>query len=83
MTRTNQNEHRERALTGKARMNAYKDRVAETERVRERQKAQGERGAGRCALEPGTEEQMADRHAVAAGEDRDNTTRQNDRHPLW
>ena len=26
-------------------------------------------------MEPGTEEQMADRHAVAAGEDRDNTTR--------
>ena len=29
----------ERTLTGKARMNAYKDRIAETERVKERKKS--------------------------------------------
>ena len=29
----------ERTLTGKARMNAYKDRIAETERVKERKRA--------------------------------------------
>ena len=29
----------ERTLTGKARMNAYKDRIAETERVKERRRA--------------------------------------------
>ena len=35
----------ERTLTGKARMNAYKDRTAETERVKERKRARVERGA--------------------------------------
>ena len=45
----------ERSLTGKARMNAYKDRVAETERVKERKRARVERGAGGCAY--GTREQ--------------------------
>ena len=50
-------------------MNAYKDRIAETERVKERQKARVERGAGGVLVEPGSEEQMADRHVVASGED--------------
>ena len=59
----------ERTLTGKARMNAYKDRVAETERVKERKRARVERGAGDAPLERGNEEQMGDRHAVASGED--------------
>ena len=36
----------ERTLTGKARMNAYKDRIAETEGVKERKRARVERGAG-------------------------------------
>ena len=45
----------ERTLTGKARMNAYKDRIAETERVKERKRARVERGAGMCAY--GTREQ--------------------------
>ena len=36
----------ERTLTGKARMNVYKDRIAETERVQERKRARVERGAG-------------------------------------
>ena len=31
---------------GKARMNAYKDRIAETERVKERKRARVERSAG-------------------------------------
>ena len=60
----------ERILTGKARMNAYKDKVAETERVKERKSARVERGAGDMPVEPRNEEQqMADRHAVASGEE--------------
>ena len=39
----------ERTLTGKARMNAYKDRIAETQRVKERKRARVERGARGCA----------------------------------
>ena len=39
----------DRALTGKARMNAYKDRVDETERVKERKRARVKRGEGVCA----------------------------------
>ena len=50
-------------------MNAYKDRVAETGPVKERERARVERGAGDVLMEPRTEEQMADRHAVASGED--------------
>ena len=46
----------ERTLTGKARMNAYKDRIAETQRVKERKRARVERGAGdMCLCSPGTE----------------------------
>ena len=41
----------ERTLTGKARMNAYKDGVAETERVKERIRTQVERGAGDVLME--------------------------------
>ena len=59
----------ERILTGKARMSAYKDRVAENERLKERNRARDERGAGDVPMEPGNEEQMADRHAVASGEE--------------
>ena len=59
----------ERTLTGKARMNAYKDRIAETERVKERKRARVERGAG--DVEPGNrdDEQVAVRHADASGGD--------------
>ena len=38
----------ERTLTGKARMKAYKERIAETERVKERKRVRVERGAGMC-----------------------------------
>ena len=58
----------ERNLTGKARISAYKDRIAATERVKERKRAQVDRGARDVLLEPGTAEQVADRHAVACGE---------------
>ena len=58
-----------RTLTGRARMNAYKDKIAETERVKERKRARVERGAGDVPRVPGHEEQMADRHAVASGEE--------------
>ena len=59
----------ERTLTGTARMNAYRVSVAETHRVKERKRAQVERGAGGVPMEPRSGEQMADRHAVASGED--------------
>ena len=53
----------ERTLTGKARMNAYKDRIAETQRVKERKRAGVERGAGDVPMEPGNrdDEQMGQR----------------------
>ena len=61
-------------------MHAYKDRVAETERVKERQRDRVERGAGDVPMEPGNEEQMTDRHSVASG--RETTRReQNEGHP--
>ena len=43
----------DRTLTGKARMNPYKDGIAETQRVKERQRARVERGAGDVLLQPG------------------------------
>ena len=53
------------------RMNAYKDRIAKTERVKERKRAQVERGAGDVSMEPGNrdDEQVAVRHADASGGD--------------
>ena len=59
----------ERTLTEKARMNAYKDRIAETERVKEKKRARIERGAVDVPVEPGNrdDEQMAVRHANASG----------------
>ena len=61
----------ERTLTGKARMNAYKDRIAETERVKEKKRARVERGAGDVPVEPGNrdDEQTSVRHADASGGD--------------
>ena len=58
----------ERTLTGKARMNACKDRIAETERVKERKRARVERFAGDVPMEPTTrdDERMAFRHADAS-----------------
>ena len=59
----------ERTLTGEARMDTYKDRIAETERVKRRKRAQVGRGAGDVprALENRDDEQMAVRHADASG----------------
>ena len=73
----------ERTLTGKARMNAYKDRIAETERVKERKRARVERVQG---MEHGNrdDEQVTVRHADASGGDiRENPARrgQIERHP--
>ena len=50
-------------------MDAYKDRIAETERVKERKRARVERGAWDVPMEPGNrdDEQVAVRHADAAG----------------
>ena len=61
----------ERSLTGKARMNAFQDRIADTERVKERKRARVERGAGDALMDPwnGTDEQLAVRHADASGGD--------------
>ena len=52
-------------------MNAYKDRIAETERVKERKGARVERGAGDVPMEPWSraDEQVAARHADASGGD--------------
>ena len=73
-------------MTGKARMNAYKDRIAETERVKERKRARVERGEGDALVEPGNrdDEQVAVRHADASGcHIREIPARrgQNERHP--
>ena len=59
----------ERTLTGEARMDTYKDKIAETERVTERIRARVERGAGDVPEEPGNrdDEQVAVRHADASG----------------
>ena len=50
-------------------MNAYKDRIAETERVKEKKRVRVERGAGDAPTEPGNREdgQMEVRHADASG----------------
>ena len=52
-------------------MNAYEDRIAETERVKERKRARVERGAGDVPGVPENRdaEQMAVRHADASGGD--------------
>ena len=69
-------------------MNAKKDRIAETERVRERKRARVERGAGDVleGLGDKDDEQVAVRHADASGGDiRENPARrgQHERHPRW
>ena len=50
-------------------MSAHTDRVTKTERVEERKRARVERGAGDVPMEPRNEERMADRHAVASGDE--------------
>ena len=74
----------ERTLTGKARMNAYKDRIAETERVKERKRARVERGAGDVfkVLENRDDGQMAVRHADASGGCIIENQHE-ERHPRW
>ena len=67
MPRENQNDHWE--------MNAFKDRIADTERVKERKRARVERVAGDVLMEPGNrdDEQVAVRHADASfGDNREN-----------
>ena len=44
----------EKTLTGEARIDTCKDRIAETERVRERRRTRVERGAGMCLWNLGT-----------------------------
>ena len=46
----------ERTLTGKARMNAYKDRIAETEREREENELELSEVQEMCLWNPGTED---------------------------
>ena len=52
-------------------MNAYKDRIAETERVKERKRARVERGAGDVPMKPGNrdDDHVAVRRADASGGD--------------
>ena len=60
----------DRILTGKARINAYKDRTAETERVKERKRGRVERGAGDVLMEMeprNRDDEQAVRHADASG----------------
>ena len=59
----------ERTLAGEARMETCKDRIAETEQVRERRRARIERGAVDVPEEPGDkdDEQVAVRYADASG----------------
>ena len=59
----------ERTLAGEARMETYKDRIAERKRVRERTRARIERGAVDVPEEPRNknDEQVAVRHADASG----------------
>ena len=54
----------EKTLTGEARIDTCKDRIAETERVKERKRARVERGAGDGDKD---DEQVAVRHADASG----------------
>ena len=70
----------EKTLTVKASMTAYNDRVAETDRVKERKRALVERGVGDVPVEPGNEEQMADRHAVGEEEKQHEENRMRDIH---
>ena len=57
----------EKTLTGEARMDTCKDRIAETQRVRERRRARIERGAVGVPEEPGdkNDKQLAVPHADA------------------
>ena len=59
----------EMALAGEARMETYKDRIAERKGVRARRRARIERGAVDVPEEPGnkTDEQVPVRHADASG----------------
>ena len=74
-TKRDNNEGREgirrtihRTLIGKAVMNAHKDRVADAQRVKEKEFEWNE-VQGDVFVEPRNDEQMSDRHAVASGED--------------
>ena len=69
-------------------MNAYKDRIAETVRVKEMKRARVERGAGDVPMERGNraDEQVAVRHADASGgniAEKPARRGQNERHPDW
>ena len=61
----------DRTLTREARMDTCKDRIAETERVKEKKRARVERGAGDVLMELGNrdDEQMAVRRADASDGD--------------
>ena len=94
-TKPHQEEYRERirtiiekTLTGRAGMNAYKDRIAETQRVKERERARVEQGAGDMPMEPRNrdDDQVAVRSANASGGDiREKPARrgQDERYPRW
>ena len=68
-------------------MSAYKDRIAETERFKERKRARVERGAVDVPVELGRrdDEQVALRHADASGGDITENQHEEDRmrHPRW
>ena len=55
-------------------MTAYKDSIAETERVKERKRVGVERGAGECACFPGTEMMSRWRFDASGGDIREPTS---------
>ena len=92
-TKPRQDEFRERTrtilektLTGEATIDTCKDRIAETERVKEKRRARIERGAGDVPEERGNtdDEQVAVRQADASGGDiieSQHDEKQNERRP--
>ena len=92
VTKLRRDEFRKRVGTtiektsGEARIDACKDRIAETQRVREKRRARIERGAVDVPEEPGNkdDEQVAVRHADASGcfiIEKQHEEKNNERHP--
>ena len=71
MPRENQNDHSENLDRKKQGVNSCKDRIAETDRVKERKRARVERGAGDVPMVPENrdDEKVAVEHADASGGD--------------
>ena len=79
----------ETTLTGKARMNAYKDRIAESERVKERKEFELSEVQEMCLWNPGTEMMSTRRfdmrtHLAVTSQKTSTTGKnRNERRPRW